>query len=239
MPFLIPFIPAIAAGIGAVGAAVGAKSKTFTSSTSPTLSPELQSAQSGQLSTLRGITSDPSAGLGPIKQAAQDSINRGYAKLPQLASTKLAARGFGASGKVGDAVYDTEGARLGDLSQLHGKIAELASSRQLTASQILEQMINSGRGSTTTGTSPGQGLAAGLQSGASSLANWSALHTLSEMFKNGGNFGGVPGPGVSVHDLLGSGATPGGSTTGNLGTIGPDMSGAFGGSTPNGSGWGH
>lgn len=210
MPSILPFLPAIiGAGASIAGSAIGSGSKTV--KTTSTLPPELQGAENTDLDTLQKILQSPSAGLGPIQQSSSDAINRAYATLPQTATNKLAARGFGSSGKVGDAVYDTEGARLGAQSDLYGQIAQLSSSRQLSAAQILQSMVASGRGQSTT--YPSNAGSAALTTAGSSLGSLSALIMLQHMINGGGsspstsgNFGDVSGAGVSIQDLLGSGA---------------------------------
>lgn len=187
MPQLIPLIPMIISGLGA-GASIGgsiAASGSKTTTSTPTLSPGLQAGQTASLNDLMGILQNPSAGLAPVQQAGADSINRSFATMPQTATQALAGRGFGSSGQVGDAVYDTEGARLDAQSGLYGQMASLASSRQLSADQIMQSMISSGKGTTTTG--PNQSVAGGLLSGGSALSNLTVLQTLQHMINNGGS----------------------------------------------------
>jgi hypothetical protein len=176
--------------LGVGGSMLGSQDKTTTVKT--TLPPELQGPQSQLLSLLQGMATDPSAGLAPIKQASQDQVNRNYAEMPQLATTKLAARGFGSSGDVGKAVYDTEGARLSDLSGLEGQMTQLASQRQLSASQILQSIISAGRG--TSITAPGNILGNGLSTASNAFDNFATLKTLQQMLNNGGNLPSTPNP---------------------------------------------
>lgn len=179
---IIPFLPAISSGLGTLGSFLGSRKKTTT--TTPTLSPELQAMMDKNSSFLSGVRDDPGGGLEPIKRAAMDSVNRNYAKLPLIATAKMAQRGFGASGKIGDAVFDTEGARLSDLSGINSKFAEMTSNRQMTAAQILQQMINASRGQSQT--APGNVAGNGLTTASNGLENLSLLSTLAKMLSNGG-----------------------------------------------------
>jgi hypothetical protein len=194
---------------------IGSGPKTVNTTT--TLPPELQGAQSSDLSTLQNILSSPGAGLEPIQQSSSDAINRAYSALPQTATNALAARGFGSSGKVGDAVYDTEGSRLGAQSDLYGQMAQLANSRQLSAAQIIQGMVAAGRGASTS--YPGNGAAAGLTTAGSSLGSLASLLTLQQMINGGGSSsanvpnGASTGPAtvnpntpISIGDVLGTGA---------------------------------
>jgi hypothetical protein len=180
---ILPFLPMITAGLGTLGSALGSRSKTTTAKS--TLPPELQALFDKNSSFLSGVRDDPSAGLGPIKSAAMDQVNRNSARLPKIAAAKLAGRGFGSSGKVGDSVYDSEGARLSDLSQVNSNFAKMGSDRQMSAAQIIEQMINSGRG--TSQTTPGNVAGNSLTTGMNSLTNISILSTLAKMLGGGGS----------------------------------------------------
>ena len=179
MPSLIPFIPLIAGAMGVAGSALASGSKTTTQT--PTLSPSLQGGQDAAMANLTSIVKDPMAGLGPIQQGAQDSINQSYKTLPNIVTQMLAARGMGSSGAVGTGTYDTEGARLGSLSSLYSQMASLGSNRQLTADQIINSMIGTGKGLATT--TPNNSLAAGLMTGANDLSSFGALTTLSQLLK--------------------------------------------------------
>lgn len=162
-----------------------------TTTSKPILSSQLQGAQNMDLATLQNILSSPSAGLQPIQQASSDAINRAYSAMPQTATNALAARGFGASGKVGDAVYDTEGSRLGAQSNLYGQMAQLGSQRQLSAADIINAMIGTGKGTQTTQTqSP-------LATVSQSLGSLGTLLTMGSDSFNGSILGKILGTGSS------------------------------------------
>jgi hypothetical protein len=188
MPFLIPLLAPIGAalsggtlagtaaaiaggtalagtGAGIAGSVIGAGPKTTT--TTPTLTPAMSNNQDQLIATIQKMMADPTGGLSAQRSADSGAINTAYAGMPNTITQMLASRGFGSSGKVGDAVYNTEGARLGAQSNLYGQYAALGSQRQLTATQIMDQIINANRGEAKT--TPGQGLAAGLLSGGESL----------------------------------------------------------------------
>lgn len=125
------------------------------------------------------------AGLGPVQQGAQDSINTSYKTMPNIVASMLAQRGMGSSGGVGTGTYDVEGARLGSLSSLYSQMAQLGSQRQLSADQIINSMIATGKGLSTT--TPSNSLAAGLTTGANDLSSYATLATLAKMINQGNN----------------------------------------------------
>jgi hypothetical protein len=219
MPFLAPFIPMIGSGLSIAGSALGSGSKTVKNT--PTLSPELQGAESTDLATLTSILNSPDNGLGPVKQAGMDQINRNYAQMPQLMTQKLAARGFGSSGDVGKSMYDIEGSRLGDLSGLMGQMAQLGSNRQMSAAEMIQRMIAAGRGQNTE--YPSNAASAGLTTASTQLGSLSKLLTLQNMLHGGG--GGSTGSADPFSSVFSGGS---GNNTATLGFPFGDGSGIGG-----------
>jgi hypothetical protein len=127
--------------------------------------------------------SDPAAGLQPLKLSAMEGINRNYAQLPDTISRKLASRGYGSSGKMGGALYGTELARMGDLSDLEGKFAGMVADRQNQGASLGEQLLALASGKDVTNTGPSNMAGDALMSGGNALNNLSTLLMLSKVLK--------------------------------------------------------
>lgn len=91
--------------------------------------------------------SDPT--ITGLKTAGADQINRGFATLPQTMTSKLSGLGFGKSGKLGTALYNIEGSRLGDLSQNNSSYDQLGLGEQNTGSSLAEALLAMTTGSYT------------------------------------------------------------------------------------------
>jgi hypothetical protein len=150
----------------------------------------MQALMDELLGQARQSINNPMAGLQPIKNAAVDNVNRNYAGVPRRLASQFAARGYGSSGSFGNSLYDTEFARGGDLSKLEGLFADRAIDERNKGLTFGEQLLNFGKGETTTssgtGTQPGNMAGAGLSAAGSSLGNLSALLVLQKMLKGGG-----------------------------------------------------
>lgn len=210
MPFLAPAI--IGTGSSILGSIFGNKPQQQTSTTTPTLSPQMQQVMDQLLAYQQTTMANPESGLAPIKTAAQERINRNYAGAPDRIQSQLSRRGYGSSGKLPAGLYGLESSRMGDLGDIEGKFAQIGSDRSMQAASIVQNILGSMRGSTTTGTMPGNP-GAGLSAAGTSLGNLSSLMMLQQMLK-GGN-GVSSGPSSSV--LPGSGYTPPAYTPGNAG----------------------
>src|SRR3954470_9943037 len=101
----VSIIPA-ALGMGSsiVGSLLGGGSKTSTSSTAATLSPELKALQDRLLAYSNDSMLDPAKGIAPIRTAGLDSINRSYMGIPQRLASQFASRGYGSSGEFGNSL---------------------------------------------------------------------------------------------------------------------------------------
>ena len=181
---------AIAAAASVASAKIAAGSKTATSSTTPTMTPEMQALQDQLSKYSSDSMSNPEAGMAPIKNAATDQINRNYMNAPARLSSQFGSRGYGSSGSFGNSLYQTEMARGGDLSNLEGQFAQSAINQKNFGANLGAQLLNYGKGSTSTNTSPDMSLAAGLGAGANGLSNLSTLLMLSKSLN--GSPGGSP-----------------------------------------------
>lgn len=180
-------------GSSVLGSIIGSKPKTTTQTTTPTFSPELQQLMSQLQNYSTSAIQGPDAGLKPMKTAATDSINRNYAKAPMRLASNFASRGYGSSGSFGDSMFNTEMSREGDLSDLEGKFAGMALDQKNKGASLGEQLLQMGRGSTTTGTGPNMATGNGLMSAGNGLENISTMLMMSKLLKGGG--GSAPGGG--------------------------------------------
>jgi hypothetical protein len=143
-----------------------------------------QKAVSGSLEDqLNSIMTDPSAGTNPMRVAGRAQINSLYAGAPDQIARQMYARGFGASGKEGKAVIQSDMARRGQMSNLESQLAEYALQRQLAAMKIAQGYVERPVG----GNVAGGAISGGLQ-------------TLMAMMTAKGGAGGGGG-GLTVNNL--------------------------------------
>jgi len=93
--------------------------------------------------------------LKDMQTAGADSINRSFTNMPSTVTSELSGRGFGKSGKLGTAMYNIEGSRLGDLSQLFSAFGGLGLQSQAQGSSLAENLLNSTMGGTSVGNTSG------------------------------------------------------------------------------------
>jgi hypothetical protein len=198
MPIGIPAAMLISSLVGAgtsvAGSLLSGKPKTSqqTSSTTPTLTPEMQALMDRLSKFSTDSIDNPQAGFAPIKNAAVDNVNRNYMSLTPRISKQFASRGYGSSGGLGDTMLQTEFARGGDLSQLEGQFADRALTQRNFGANLGANLLNFGKGSSSSGTStgPDMSLSNGLLSAGNGISNLSTLLMLSNVLKGGGAGGG-------------------------------------------------
>jgi hypothetical protein len=178
--------------LGAGGSAAGAvanRGKTVTGSNTPQWTPDQQAIQG----TLRGLIEQRMNGGGtslqPLRTAAVEGVNRRYRDAPAIVSQKLAARGYGSSGKMGNTLYRMESDRLSDLGDLDAKFAGLQLDQE---NRTVDEAMRYGfasPGNASTQTIPGNMLGGGIGAG---LETFTSLFALDRLLKGGGG-GGNPG----------------------------------------------
>ena len=185
----MPWAPLAAAGIGGVssiiGGILGGRKKTQTTTTTPTWSPEMQKLQSQLADYSSSLMKDPSAGLQPTLIANQDRINREYSAMPGQISRQMAARGYGSSGSFGNSMYKTAMGRSGDMSDLQSRISQMILAQKNQGASLSQQLLQTTRGTTTTGTMPSTAMSDGFQSAGNGLNNIATMLTLSKLLKPG------------------------------------------------------
>lgn len=127
--------------------------------------------------------------LAPMKLAATSQVNKNYQAMPRKVTAQLAGRGFGKSGKLGTSLYNVEGSRLSDMSNLEGEFANMGREQSNFGASIGQQLLNSLRGTTTTSSGSGNG----LMSAGNGLGNIASMLMMSKILGGGG--GGIPDPG--------------------------------------------
>jgi hypothetical protein len=166
---------AIGAGTSIFGSIFGNRKKETTSTTTPTLSPELQTIMDKLLADAGGMMTDPTKGLAPVRLNAMEAINSRYAGSGDRIATSLAKRGYQSSGQAPGAFTSLERSRLQDFSGLESDFAKLGSDRQLAGANIVQNVLARMTGSKTVGVQPGNAAGAGLSAAGSSLGSLAGL----------------------------------------------------------------
>lgn len=184
MPFAAA-IPLIGSAVGAIGGALGNRSKTSTygsdqsSKSTATTTRNLLPFQQDIIPQLTGYTSDlltnPGKLLAPIRQQGVNQINRNYARVPQQLADRLLSFGGNASGKFGRALRESELARQASISSLDSALAQQMLAQQGQGASLAEQLLGMNFGSTVSqegsssssgyGTQPGNAAAGGIAGG--------------------------------------------------------------------------
>src|SRR5674476_106120 len=190
MPALIPAV--IGGGASIAGSLLSGKPKTSTStsSTTPTLTPEMQQLMNQLSSYSTGaMQNGGGAALTTMKNASIDQVNRNYQNVPNQLASQFASRGYGSSGNFGNSLYQTEYQKQGALSGLESQYAQMGLQQQNTGGNLGEQLLNFGKGSTSTGTgtTPDTSAQNGFLSAGNGLSNLSTLMMLSNVLKGGGS----------------------------------------------------
>lgn len=186
-------------GAGIAGGLLGKKkTATSTSSTAPTLSPELQPLQNDLLASLQNRLKS-GTDLSAIKSPAIEAVNRRYRNLPAAITSDFAGRGYGSSGVLQSEIAKSHGERIGALNDMEGKFAGFQIDQDNHAQDLATRLLASGRGSTSTGTQTGSGtaLGSGISSGLETLTT---LMTLQRMLSGGKSSGSSSSGGGYIGD---------------------------------------
>lgn len=173
-------------------------------SSTPTFSPSLQALMNQLAGYSTQSMTNPSAQLQPIQNAGLDQINQAYSTAPQVAATQLASRGYGSSGAMGNTLYQAANAKAAAQSNFNGQIAGDAVQQGQFGATLANQLLNTGKGTstsgTTSGTSSGTSSSAGTSDTTQTPSILSSLGSLAGMLLSGsglGLFGGGGGGGGS------------------------------------------
>lgn len=169
-------------GVSAIAGLFGKKQKTVTA---PGYTPQQQALQSQIGATLQDRLANP-ANLDPLKTAAASNVNKGFDDASTNLESRLAARGFGNSGKLVTNEKSLAVGRAGALGSLESQFAGLQLDQNNKTLDDAQRFAFSGPGSTSTTT--GGGGVAGAVSGGAETA--SLLYALNHFMSGGGGGGG-------------------------------------------------
>ncbi len=135
-----------------LGAQMQGGNQSGWSQTTKQVQPYLYPTQDELVSTISnmmlGGTSPTITGM---QTDAVNRVNQNYATMPRTIASRLSGLGFGKSGKLGTAMYNTEASRLNDISGLDSQFSQMGLNEQNFGSSLAEQLLNSTMGSTTNG----------------------------------------------------------------------------------------
>jgi len=164
MPFIVPFLPYIAAGLGAVGgglsATKGARTQTQTQDYSGTSTPVMGPEWSGifnQLLDFNKSRMGSDVDLSGYETAGIGGINKTYDTINRAISNDLSARGLSSSPIAGSADVRSQIARGGDIGTFRGTLPLVQRGfEQENYQNLLNLFGKVPVGQKTTGTSSGQ-----------------------------------------------------------------------------------
>jgi hypothetical protein len=166
----MPWAALIPGLIGAGMNIFGGAATGHTTTSTPTLSPELKALQD----QLMGRSTDLMNGTGPTAAAGFNAIDQQFAQMPGNVTRQLAGRGFGASGKLGTALYDTANARANTMTAFRGQMAG-------QGQDLATQLLSMGRGSSVR--TPGSPFGDAMMSGGNALNNLAKILAYSNTSK--------------------------------------------------------
>lgn len=160
----MPLAPAVIAAIIGGGASIAggalANKGSQTSSTSPTIAPEYQGLQGQILNLIKGrLSTDPN--LTGYTGTGVAQINSGFNTAAQTQENDLTRRGLATSPIAATVDATRNNARVGAVTDFRNSIPLLARSLQTQDLGLGTNLLNMGRGSTSTGTTESGGGAAG------------------------------------------------------------------------------
>jgi hypothetical protein len=124
---------------------------------------------------------NPTAMLAPIRNAGLSNINQEYNGVPQQVTQQLASRGFGSSGATGEDLYTVANAKSGAQASLEGQLAQLGVQQSQFGASLGEQLLNTGKGSTSTSTGTSTTNGTSSMTGTSTGPNTMAANGLSSL----------------------------------------------------------
>jgi hypothetical protein len=156
MPAIIPFIPLIAAGVGAAGSVIGGKLANKSSQTStPTLDPKFAGMQDLLLQTIQKRLASPTSLPPGYTGAGIRNINDSYDAAGKATENSLTTRGLAGSPVAANADLTRNLARGGDIGHFRSTVPLVERQLQNEDFGMGASLLNAGRGIQTTGTSGG------------------------------------------------------------------------------------
>lgn len=184
MAAAIPLVMLAATG---VSGALANRKKTTASTTMPTVDPAFSGVQGLVLKNVTDRLSAPSALPAGYESNAIADTNRTFDLTSQRSANDLTARGLGTSPVAGVVEGNNQNARASSISQLINSLPFLNRQLQTEDLGLAGNLLNLGRGSTTTGTTPGNMVGGAF----SSMASMMAYLYGKGAFGGGGSTGGL------------------------------------------------
>lgn len=184
----MPFPLAIPLALGAASFFGGmfGKGGKKTSTTMPQLDPAYSGLQSALLPMITKRLQQSSALPAGYGEARTSEINQGYRSARTALANRLAARGLSSSPVAGSGEAVLEGQRFGDITRMKQTLPLIDRQFQQEDLASALELLQLGRGSTTTETGGGSRLGGGL----SGLASMLGFLYGQGAFGNGGGSGG-------------------------------------------------
>jgi hypothetical protein len=184
-------LPLLMVGGSAAAGALSNRSKTSTTTSTPSWTPEQQHMQELLGNVLQYDINDPGKGLEPLKTSAINGVNQTYNGIGDRMDTQLASRGFERSGTAVKTARATEFARAGAIGGVENHFAGMELDQKNRLLQMMQQFGFASPGQNTTSTQPGNMLGGAVSGG---LETASLLFALNKLGKGGGGSYGMGDP---------------------------------------------
>jgi hypothetical protein len=86
-----------------------------------------------------------------MQTSAVNNVNQSFAGMPRTIASRLSGLGFGKSGKLGTAMFNSDASRLNDISGLNSQFAQMGLNEQNTGSSLAEALLGLTMGTTNLG----------------------------------------------------------------------------------------
>jgi hypothetical protein len=132
---------------------------------------------------------NPMGQLAPIRNAGLQAINQQYAGVPDQVSRAMASRGYGSSGAMGNAMFNTNLQRAGAASGLEGQLATMGQQQSQFGGSLSQSLLNSLKGSTQNYSASSSGSSTGTEKDVT--PGQSPLGAIAQLFGVVSQLGGV------------------------------------------------
>ena len=170
-------------GVSALAGGLTNRSKTSTSSTTPTYTGDQQGIQHQVSDLLSSRIQNPTDYIDKLHNGAIGGVNQNYAGVQTRMNRNLTGRGFGKSGKLALNNQALEIARAGELGGLESKFAGLQMNYDQSLMDMGSRFGFANPGQTGTSTQPGNVAGAAIGGGAETATT---LYMLNSLLGGGG-----------------------------------------------------
>jgi hypothetical protein len=161
MPQILPFLPAIIGGVSSIAGGALANRSKQTSTTTPTVNQAYGPLQTQVLDMITKRLSSGPADMAGYTASGIGDINHTFDLIKGSQANDLTARGLGASPVAGAVDARTQVARGGQIARFQNTLPLLQRDLQTQDLGMAGNILNLGRGGTSTGTASSGGGAAG------------------------------------------------------------------------------